>query len=150
MKVVLYTALITLSLSSFAGEKKSLTVSGEGVNVKLTPVVTLKQPMPTAGVQRTTPLRVDVGGRTGVAVPLVEAGIDIGQLTIGPEKVHVQVGKTTGVKVGPLSVKQTLPSLSVGTDVNDKSGLFDIGLKDGPQITLPFIKLFIPWPKFGE
>lgn len=147
MKAVLYTALITLSLSSFAGELKNRKATG--VNVKIPPVVTLKQTMPTVGVQRETPIQVDIGAQTGVAVPLLGASVDVGQLTVGPKQAHVQVGTTTGVKVGPLSVKQTLPSLSVGTDVND-DGLLDIGIKDGPKLTLPFIKLFIPWPKFGE
>ena len=145
LKLIVTLMLIT-SITAFAGEQKKLSVDKHTVKVALPPFVELEQPLPTLKKQTDTPLEVNggFGNELSVAVPGLKVGLGVGQLTLGPDT--VKVGRVTGVKVGSLSLTQRLPGVAVGTDVN-KDKLIDIGLKGGLSLTLPFIKLSVPWPK---
>ena len=157
-KKLIVTLMLTISTAAFAGEHKwkprpnrdvgdqKLSVDKHRVKVALSPIVELEQPLPTLKKQTKTPLEVSGGfnDELSLAVPGLKAGIGVGQLTLGPDT--IKVGRVTGVKVGSWSLTQRLPGIAVGTDVN-KGKLIDIGLKDGLSLTLPFIKLSVPWPK---
>jgi hypothetical protein len=156
-KKLIVTLMLTISTAALAGEHKwkprpnrdagdqKLSVDKHRVKVNLSPIVELEQPLPTLRKQTDTPLEVNGGfdDELSVSIPGVKVGLGVGQLTLGPDT--VKVGRVTGVKVGSWSLTQRLPGIAVGTDVN-KDKFIDIGLKGGLSLTLPFIKLSVPWP----
>ena len=114
------------------------------LSLNLPSVIEVTQPLPTVGRQMDTPLEVEVGATESVAVPLAKAAIDVGQVSLGPD--CVKLGKVNGVKLGKWSLTQTLPGVKAGLDVN-KEKLFAISMEGGLSLTLPLVKLNVPFPK---
>lgn len=89
---------------------------------------------------------VTVDNGVKVALPLVSVNVPIGTVKVGPSGLNVSVGQNNSVTVGPLSVGQSLPSVNIGTDAN-KNGWIGLNLNGGVNLTLPFLKLGVPFPK---
>lgn len=89
---------------------------------------------------------VTVDNGVKVALPLVSVNVPIGTVKVGPSGLNVSVGQNNSVTVGPLSVGQSLPYVNIGTDAN-KNGWIGLNLNGGVNLTLPFLKLGVPFPK---
>jgi|APGre2960657505_1045072.scaffolds.fasta_scaffold46880_3 hypothetical protein len=90
----------------------------------------------------------DISLKNGIAVtlPFVSLNIPLFSAKVGTKDLGVAVGQDNKVNIGEASVSQSLPSAQVGTQAN-KSSLFDIRLKDGIGVTLPFVSVDVPYPK---
>lgn len=89
---------------------------------------------------------VTVDNGVKVALPLVSVNVPIGTVKVGPAGLNVSAGQNNSVTVGPLSVGQSLPSVNIGTGAN-KGGWIGLNLNGGVNLTLPFLKLGVPFPK---
>ncbi len=143
--IVVLTSLIAAT-SAFAGN----VVVGQNNKLDLAPVIVAEQSLPTAKVGQDAnkdngALSVTVSNGIGVTVPFVNAEAKLGSVSVGPKELNVTVGNSNSVTVGPVKVGQNLPTASIGTGAN-KNGWFDIRLKGGLGITLPFISVDVPCP----
>ncbi len=113
----------------------------------LAPIVVVSQPLPSLRVDsKAKPeLNVSINNGVGLDAPFVNAGVQLGSISVGPKTLNVTAGNNSSVTVGPVTVGQTLPSAIIGTSAN-KDGWLSLTLKDGVGITLPFLKLNIPCP----
>ena len=124
----------------------------DALSVNLEPVAAFKQGMPQVtlgtGSLDSEPVGARLGNSVGVNALLVHADVPVPSLTVGPENLNAKVGVENGVTIGDLSVSQRLPSVGIGPEANNEK-CFDLRLKNGPGITLPFLSLDIPWPHVG-
>lgn len=144
-KLIVALTLVVVS-SSFA---ETLTV-GQDNKLNLYPIVVANQSLPTlkvgkAATKDACPLDVTVNNGVNVSLPFVTTGVTLGSVSVGPEDLNVKVGSNNSVTVGSLTLSQSLPSAQVGVNAN-KKGLFDIRLKGGLGVTLPFISVDVPYP----
>ena len=125
-----------------------VSLKNNSVGVNLPSIVTVNQSLPTLGSKSGVLAEGTAGNVNSIAVfPGVVASLEVGQVTILGGL--VKAGKVNSVGIGDLRVTQTLPDVAVGIRAN-KDALIDIGLKNGISITLPLVKLNIPYPKFGK
>ncbi len=120
---------------------------GQENKLDLSPILTVSQPLPTLAVGKEVGNGVAVGlnGGLDVSLPFISAKASLGSASVGPKGLNVSVGNKNSVNVGPVTVGQNLPTAMVGTSAN-KTSWFDIRIKNGIGITLPFVNLDVPYP----
>ena len=149
MKYTLCSLTIVSTLITASAFADAVVVIGANNKVNLAPVVVAEQPLPSLSVgTKANDLSLSFDGGVKATVPLASAEVKLGSVTVGPKALNVQVGNDNSVTVGPLKVGQKLPKANIGTTANDK-GWFDIRLKDGIGITLPFLSLDVSYPSIS-
>lgn len=142
--------IVALTLVVASSASAEILTVGQNNKLDLHPLVVANQSLPTLKVggvstKDSHPLNATVNNGISVALPFVTAGVALGSVSVGPEELNVKVGNDNSVTVGSLTLGQSLPSAQVGTGAN-KKGLFDIRLKGGLGVTLPFISVDVPYP----
>ncbi len=143
-----YIAVLTIATAASAFAD-TLAV-GQNNKLDLAPVAVVSQALPTLKVGKDANkdngvLSVGVNGGVGVNLPYIAANATLGSVSVGPEQLNVKVGAKNSVTVGPVTLGQALPTALIGTEAN-KNGWFDISLKNGLGITLPFVSLNVTLP----
>lgn len=150
MKYTLCSLTIVSTLITASAFADAVVVIGANNKVNLAPIVVAEQPLPSLSVgTKANDLSLSFDGGLKATAPLVSAEVKLGSVTVGPKALNVQVGNENSVTVGPLKVGQKLPKVNVGTTANDK-GWFDVRLKHGIGITLPFLSLDVPYPSISS
>lgn len=130
------------------GNTDIISLKNDSLNLNALSIVTVSQPVPFLKSKKENLASGSAGNVNSVAVfPGLTAGVEVGQVTVLGGL--VKAGKVNSVGIGSARVTQVLPDVAIGVDAN-KDKLIDIGLKGGLSLTLPLIKLHIPYPKFGE
>lgn len=146
MKNKIALTVLTLATSAFA----DVVTLGSNNKLDLAPLLVVEQPLPQAKIGKDAnkengAVSLSVKNGASLTLPFVNASVGLGTATVGPKELNVTVGNNNSVTVGPLSVGQSLPTASVGTAAN-KESWFDIRIKNGVGITLPFVSVDVPYP----
>lgn len=144
---------IALTLTATASAFADVVTVGANNKLDLAPLIVVEQALPQAKIGKEAnkdngALSLSVDNGVGVTLPFVNASVKLGTASIGPKGLNATIGNNNSVTVGPLSVGQKLPSANVGTAAN-KGGWFDIRIKNGIGITLPFVSVDVPYPSLG-
>ncbi len=153
MKIHTNMLVVTLTVASAVSAFADVLTVGQNNKLDLGPVIVANQSLPTVTVGKAANkdnaiVAGAVNGGVSVNLPFVAASVPLGSVSVGPEALNVKVGNQNSVTVGPLSVGQRLPSVSVGTNVN-KDSLFNIKLANGLSVTLPLVSFDIPLPSLS-
>lgn len=148
MKTMTTLTLVTLSLATFASADVGLTVDSAGVKADVgVASVSQRHPSLKVGPAANSNAIFDLSFKGGINVtlPFISLSVPLGSATVGTKAVGVAAGQDNKVNVGGVSVSQSLPAVQIGTLAN-KAALFDVSLKGGLGLTLPFVSLNVPYP----
>ena len=138
---------LALTLATSAIADVGLTVNN-GVKADIG-VASVSQDAPSLklGPAANTNTIFDVSFKGGVSItlPFVSLNVPLGSATAGTKSVGAAAGQVNKVNMGESFVSQALPAVQVGTLAN-KASLFDVRVKDGLGLTLPFVSLDVPYP----
>lgn len=149
MKNTTILTLVVIASTISASADIGLVVDANGVKADVG-VASVNQPAPglKLGPTANSNTLFDISLKNGIAVtlPFVSLNIPLFSAKAGTKDLGVAVGQDNKANVGGASVSQSLPSAQVGTQAN-KNSLFDIRLKTGVGVTLPFVSVDVPYPK---
>lgn len=142
-KLTVISLTVASTLSAFA----DVIVVGANNKLDLAPLVVAAQPLPVVTVDKKTKSELSASFNNGVGIelPFVSVGAQLGSISVGPKLLNATVGGQNSVTIGPISVGQELPSVNLGTTAN-KDGWLGLSVKNGINITVPFVSLRLPIP----
>lgn len=151
MKKLTTLTLTIVALTTSASADVGLTVDNKGAKADIG-IASVSQACPSLKIgpaaNSNSIFDISFKGGLGITLPFISLNIPLGSASVGTKDVGASAGQVNKVNVGSAYLSQDLPVAQVGTLAN-KAGLFDIRVKNGLGLTLPFVSLDIPYPSLG-